>query len=73
MNYLTKAVAISLLRPSGLEENLLIGLGGFSVRLPFKDFIIPHKHIGLHLLEHDSTVSVHFCLLESICLLSSCS
>ena len=39
---------------------------------------MPHKRVGLNLWEHDSTVSVNFCLLVSamlwlICLLSSCT
>jgi len=38
---------------------------------------MPHRREGLHLWEHDSTVWVHFCLLESaiswwICALSLC-
>ena len=43
-----------------------------------KEFDLLHRHEGLHLCEHDSTVRVQFCLseflmLKRICVLSSCT
>ena len=34
---------------------------------------MPHRGEGLHLCEHDSTVWVHFCLLESVMLWPICA
>ena len=52
-------------------------LGKVSARFPLSDLIMFHRREGLHLCEHDSTVWIHFCLLEIlmlwwICTLSSC-
>ena len=47
----------------GVKVEELIGRGSGSFTL--RDFIMLHRREGLHLCEHDSTVWVNFCLLES--------
>ena len=63
VNCSAKAV-ISLLWVTDLDEKVMGWLEGVSAGLPFSDLIMSHKRNGLYLWEHDSTVWVHFCLLE---------
>ena len=73
VNYLANAVAISTLQMRDLEEKMMGWLGGDSARFIIRNLIKLHRREGLHLCEHDSTVLVHFCLLELLMLRYICA
>ena len=50
VNCLAKAIVISPLRVSDLVEKVMGWLGGILARFPLRDFSMPHRREGLHLI-----------------------